>query len=291
MKKNLLFVILSLMTILMGFTSCSGDDDVAVTGIRLDKTELTLLKGESSKLTATVFPENATDPTVKWNSANPSVATVDGNGNVTAVAAGATTITVTSADGKFTATCTVNVNVNVSSLTLSDTSITLEKGSSKKLSVTVSPVDATDKSVTWSSGDTNIATVDETGNVTAVNGGSMVITVKSIDGKVTATCAVNVTVAVQSISLGKDELTLIKGQTTTLSATIVPSDATTKDVTWATSNEGIATVDNGNIKAVGVGTATISVTTSDGGKVASCTVTVEKSENIGYNPYGDGQQW
>lgn len=291
MKKKLSFVILSLMTMLIGFTSCGGNDNVPVTGIRLDKTELTLLKGESSKLTATVSPEDATDPTVKWKSSDLSIATVDDYGNVKAVAAGKTTVTVSSADGRFTATCTVNVNVNVSSLILSDTSITLKKGDSKKLSVAISPDDATNKSVTWSSGDTNIATVDDMGTITAVNGGSTVITVTSIYGKIAATCSVNVTVAVQSVSLDKSELTLIKGQTATLNATIVPSDATTKDVSWASSNISAVTVDNGSIKAVGVGTATISVTTSDGSKVASCTVTVEKSENIGYNPYGDEQQW
>ena len=291
MKKKLSFVILSLMTMLIGFTSCRGNDNVPVTGIRLDKTELTLLKGESSKLTATVSPEDATDPTVKWKSSDLSIATVDNYGNVKAVAAGKTTVTVSSADGRFTATCTVNVNVNVSSLILSDTSITLKKGDSKKLSVSISPDDATNKSVTWSSGDTNIAIVDNMGKITAVNGGSTVITVTSIYGKIAATCSVNVTVAVQSVSLDKSELTLIKGQTATLNATIVPSDATTKDVSWASSNISAVTVDNRSIKAVGVGIATISVTTSDGSKVASCTVTLEKSENIGYNPYGDEQQW
>ena len=291
MKKRLSFVILSLMTMLIGFTSCRGNDNVPVTGIRLDKTELTLLKGESSKLTATVSPEDATDPTVKWKSSDLSIATVDNYGNVKAVAAGKTTVTVSSADGRFTATCTVNVNVNVSSLILSDTSITLKKGDSKKLSVAISPDDATNKTFTWSSGDTNIAIVDNMGKITAVNGGSTVITVTSIYGKIAATCSVNVTVAVQSVSLDKSELTLIKGQTATLNATIVPSDATTKDVSWASSNISAVTVDNGSIKAVGVGIATISVTTSDGSKVASCTVTVEKSENIGYNPYGDEQQW
>ena len=291
MKKKLSFVILSLMTMLIGFTSCRGNDNVPVTGIRLDKSELTLLKGESSMLTATVSPEDATDPTVKWKSSDLSIATVDDYGNVKAVAAGKTTVTVSSADGRFTATCTVNVNVNVSSLILSDTSITLKKGDSKKLSVAISPDDATNKSVTWSSGDTNIAIVDNMGKITAVNGGSTVITITSIYGKIADTCSVNVTVAVQSVSLDKSELTLIKGQTATLNATIVPSDATTKDVSWASSNISAVTVDNGRIKAVGVGTATISVTTSDGSKVASCTVTVEKSENIGYNPYGDEQQW
>lgn len=291
MKKKLLSVVLSLMTILVGLTSCSGDDDVAVTGIKLDKSELTLLKGESGLLTAKVSPENATNTTVTWNSSNPAVATVDGTGKVTAIEGGTTTITVTSTDGKFSATCTVKVNVNVSSLTLSDTSLSLEKGTSKKLSVTVNPDDATDKSVTWTSADTNIAKVDENGNVTAVNGGTTTITVKSADGKIAATCTVAVTVSVQSVALDKTEVSLVKGQTMTLVATITPSDATTKDVSWSTSDEHIVTVNNGNIKAVGTGTATISVNTTDGSKVATCTVKVEKSENIGYHPYGDGQLW
>ena len=291
MKKTLLFALLSMMTILVGLASCSGDDDVAVTGIKLDRTEITLLKGESCLLRAIISPENATGTSVTWNSSNPSVATVDGTGKVTAIEGGTTTVTITTTDGKFSATCIVNVNVNVSSLTLSDTSLSLEKGTSKKLSVTVNPDDATDKSVKWSSADTNIATVDENGNVTAVNGGTTTITVKSADGKISATCAVVVTVSVQSVVLDKTEVSLVKGQTMTLIATISPSDATTKEMIWSTSDEHIVTVDNGNIKAVGVGTATISVTTKDGSKVATCTVTVDKSENIGYHPYGDGQQW
>lgn len=291
MKKKLSFAILSFLTILIGFTSCNSHDDVAVTSIQLDKTTITLLKGENTKLTATVLPENASNPTVSWNSSNSSIATVDTKGNITAVAAGTTVITVTSADGQFSASCSVNVNVNVSSITLSDTSITLEKGSSKQLSITINPVDATDKSVTWFSSDTNIATVDKTGNVTAVNGGNATITAKSADGKITATCSINVTVSVQSVFLNKNEITLIKGQTATLNATITPSDVTIKDVTWSTSDKNIVTVESGNIKAVSVGTATITVTTTDGNKTASCSVKVDKSENIGYNPYGEGQKW
>ena len=208
MKKTLLFAFLSMMTILVGLASCSGDDDVAVTGIKLDRTEITLLKGESCLLRAIISPENATNTTVTWSSSNPSVATVDGTGKVTAIEGGTTTVTVT-----------------------------------------------------------------------------------TTDGKISATCAVVVTVSVQSVVLDKTEVSLVKGQTVTLIATISPSDATTKEMIWSTSDEHIVTVDNGNIKAVGVGTATISVTTKDGSKVATCTVTVDKSENIGYHPYGDGQQW
>lgn len=291
MRKKLLFVILLLMTIMIGLTSCSGEDDVSVTGIRIDKTTLTLLKDHNYKLVATISPENATNSTISWSSSNSSVATVDETGNIKAIAAGATNITATSADGKYSASCSVTVNVNVSSIILSETSITLEKGNTHKISATVNPKDATDKSVIWSSSDTSIASVDDSGNVKAINGGNVTITAKSVDGKVSAICSVVVTVPVQNISMDQSEIALIKGQTALLKATISPSDATTKDMTWFTSDNNIVTVEKGNIKAVGVGVATITVISLDGNKTATCAVKVEKSQNIGYDPYGEGQQW
>jgi Bacterial surface proteins containing Ig-like domains len=250
-----------------------------------------LLKGNSSRLVATLLPENATNSTVDWSSSNPSVATVDVNGTVMAVASGTTNIIASSTDGNFTASCSVIVIVNVSSITLSVANITLEKGKSTKLFVTVYPNDATDKTIVWSSSDANIANVDKDGNVQAINGGNVIITATSADDKISAKCSVAVTVPVQGISIDKNELTLVKGQSATLKATIYPSDATLKDVLWSSDNPNVANVDNGTVKAVGVGTANITVESRVGNKRVSCKVKVEKSNNIDYNPYGDGQQW
>lgn len=291
MNKKLVLIFLSLLSIVISFSSCGGDDDVSVSGIKLDKTTLSLLKGESGKLTATISPEDATNKTINWTSSNTGVATVDINGNVTALSTGTSIISATSVDGKFSASCTVTVSVNVSSISLSQTSVTLEKGQSVTLTATVLPNDASNKDITWTSSDINIVSVDGNGNVFAVNGGQAEIIVNSADGNVKATCNITVIVPVQNVSLDKTELSLIKGQQTTLVASILPEDATTKDVTWTSSDNNVVSVDKGTITAIAVGTATITVTTADGNKTASCQITVNKSETIGYDPYGDGQQW
>lgn len=181
--------------------------------------------------------------------------------------------------------------VAVLAVRLDKKSLTLFKGESAKLTATVAPADASIKTVTWKSSDPMIASVDANGNVSALAAGSVSVTATSADEIYAASCSVVVLVAVQGITLDKQELTLVEGQTALLNATIIPSDATTKDVTWTSNNSRIVKVDNGNIIAVGVGTAIITVSTVDGNKTASCTVTVDKTQNIDYKPYGDGNQW
>ena len=246
---------------------------IGVTGVSLNKTSTTLYIGGTETLTATVTPANATNKSVTWSSSNTAVATVDANGKITAVAAGTATITAKTADGRKTATCTVTVKpVEVTSITLNKTSLTLAKNGTETLTATIAPSNATDKTVTWSSSNTAVATVVN-GKVTAVGGGSATITA-SAGGK-SATCAVTVTVAVTGVSLNKTTLSLTKGSTETLTATVAPSDATNKNITWSSNNTGVATVsNNGIVTAVSEGTATITVKTVDGNKTATCAVTV-----------------
>ena len=176
-------------------------DFVSVTGVSLNKTSLTLTEGSTSQLTATVEPNNATNRNVTWSSSNSKVATVDGNGKVTAHKAGTATITVTTADGDKTAECKVTVEaggapaVKVDSVSLNQTSMNLTAGSTGQLKATISPSNATNQNVTWSSGNTSVATVDASGNVKAIQAGTTTITVTTEDGNKTATCAVTVTAA------------------------------------------------------------------------------------------------
>ena len=163
---------------------------VAVSGVSLNKTSVTLTEGESEMLTATVKPDNATDMTVTWTSSDASIAKVE-NGKVTAVKAGSATITAKAGDK--TATCTVTVNkkvVAVTSVALNKTELTLTEGDSETLTATVKPDDATDKTVTWTTSDASIATVDANGKVTAVKAGLATITAKA--GDKSATCKVTV---------------------------------------------------------------------------------------------------
>lgn len=177
---------------------------VAVSSVSLSKTSITLTEGDKETLTATVLPNNATDKTVEWSSSNTSVASVS-NGTVTAIKAGTTTITVKTKDGGKTATCAVTVNakvIPVSDVTLNKTELTLTEGNSETLSATVKPDDATDKTVSWTSSDAIVASVDDNGKVTAVKAGTATITVKTKDGEKTATC--KITVVPSSLSGGHE---------------------------------------------------------------------------------------
>ena len=169
---------------------------VPVTGVTLDQTELTLAAGESETLTATVAPDNATNKELAWKSSDQGIAKVDGNGKVTALKEGTATITVTTKDGNKTATCKVTVTaakVPVTGVALDQTQLELEAGESETLTATVAPDNATDKAVTWTTSDKNIATVDKNGKVTAVKEGTATITVTTKDGSKKAECKVTVT--------------------------------------------------------------------------------------------------
>jgi alpha-tubulin suppressor-like RCC1 family protein len=182
-------------------------------------------------------------------------------------------------DGNKTATCAVTVNttnVAPTSVSLNKTAATVSVGGTETLVATVSPSNATNKSVTWVSGNPSVATVSN-GVVTGVAAGAATITVATVDGNKTATCAVTVNttnVAVTGVSLNKTATSLAVGGQEQLIPTIQPSNATNQNVTWASSDNSIATVNNGLVTGVVAGTAIITVSTVDGGKTATCVVTV-----------------
>ena len=164
-----------------------------VTGVSLDKEEQTVEVGGNFTLIATVVPADASDKSVLFVSENSEIASVDKNGIVRGVAKGETTITVTTTDGGFTAECKVTVVQPVTGVTLDKTQATLKVGETLTLVVTVAPEDASDKTVTFSSSDTSIATVGQDGKVMAVKAGSATITVTA--GGKTAVCTVTVEAA------------------------------------------------------------------------------------------------
>ena len=253
---------------------------VPVTDVTVSPTTLELTVDEESTLTATVSPENATNKNVSWASGDENVATVDEDGVVTAIAAGEADITVTTEDGEFTATCKVIVQnkvVPVESVSLDKETLDIYVGDDPvALTATVTPTNATNKKVTWASENSNVATVDANGVVTAIAAGEADITVTTEDGEFTATCTVTVKVHVASVTLDQTTLELsVDGDPVTLIATVNPENATNKNVSWESSDDDVATVDaNGKVSAVAAGTATITVTTEDGGYTATCEVTV-----------------
>ncbi|GHV68219.1 hypothetical protein FACS1894199_15110 [Bacteroidia bacterium] len=253
-----------------------------VTGVSLNKSS-TAINGRSTEtLTATVAPNNATNKNVMWGSSVPTIASVDNTGEVTGVAVGTATITATTEDGDYTATCAVTVNpVAATGVSLNKPSTIIYVGGTETLTASIAPSNATNPNVTWSSSAPTIASVDNTGEVTAVAAGTATITATTEDGGYTANCAVTVNViAVTSVSLNKTATTVYGiDSTETLTATIAPSNATNKNVTWSSSNTAVATVSSaGVVTAVSAGSATITVTTEDGSYTASCAVAI--SSNI-----------
>ena len=177
--------------------------------------------------------------------------------------------------------------VAVTSVSLNSTSIELVEGTTQTLVATVSPSNAENQKVIWSSSNSSVASVTD-GVVTAVKAGNATITVKTDDGNKTATCNVTVVaeeISVTSVSLDQTAVELAEGGEVTLTATVKPDDATNKNVSWTSSNESVATVDNGKITAVKAGSSIITVTTEDGNKSAICEVTVlqdDKSDAIAF---------
>ncbi len=182
--------------------------------------------------------------------------------------------TLTVNGGELTGDVTGTVIYKVTGVSLDKTSLTLDVGKSDTLTATVEPEKATNKNVTWESSNTSVATV-ENGVVTAVGAGSTTIKA-TVDGK-SAECSVTVnaaTVPVTGVSLNKNTLELYTGKRETLIATVEPSDATNPAVNWSSDKPEVATVEGGTVTAKAAGTATITVTTVDGGFTAICTVTV-----------------
>ena len=253
-----------------------------VTAVTLNKTSASLKAGETVTLTATVKPDDATDKTVTWGSSDESVAKVE-NGIVTAIGKGLSTITAKAGDTS--ATCMVTVSVPVENVTLNKTELVLQKGQEEVLVALVSPDDATDKTINWSSSNVSVVRVDQNGAVAAEGAGTAVITASA--GTKSATCTITVTIPVESISLNMTERTIKVNETVLLKAEINPSDATTKSIQWSSSDVSIVSVgSNGMVKGLKEGVATI--TASADGKSTSCTITVLRStaggnEGIGYD--------
>ena len=251
---------------------------VKATSISFASPSTTIEYSKTKTLTATFKPSNTSDKTLKWSSSNPKVVSVDKNGKIKGLKAGqSAVITATTKDGKLTAKITVKVNpIGVSKITLNRTSQTLSKGKTFTLVATVKPANATNKTLTWTSSNPKVATVDKNGKVTALKNGTTTITCKSANGK-KATCTVTVKkISVTDIQLDKRSVLVDKGATFTIVATIVPGNATNQKVTWSSSDKSVAKVSSsGKVTAVSVGVCQITATTADGGHTAVCMITVK----------------
>ena len=261
-----------------------GSAPVFATGISLNKTETSIQRGSTETLTATVTPNNATDRTVTWSSSDPTVATVSSSGVVTALKVGSAKITATTNDGtNLSAYCTVYVYwYPATGVTVTPATASIYTGGTTTLTAEVSPANASNKSVTWSSSNTYIATVDETtGVVTGVSAGTATITARTVDGGYTASATITVLpTPVTGVTLDNSGTMIERGGSVTLTATISPSNAANQNLTWTVSDESIATlVVNGNTATLTAsstksGRVNVTVTTEDGGYTATSTIWV-----------------
>lgn len=237
---------------------------------------LDLNVGETNQLEANITPYNATDPTIVWSSNNDSIAIVGQDGKVTAIKSGIAEIRAMTTDGSdLSAICRVSVHNPVTSVNLNINSAIMHVTESLTLQTICTPIDADDSSITWTSSNNSIVTVDN-GIITAIGVGNAVVTASSVNG-LFATCNVSVeTTYANSLTINKTSLSLVSGEQETLTATILPSYTTNKEISWKSSVEDIVTVSNsGVVRAISTGNARITATTSDGTCIsATCDVSV-----------------
>lgn len=262
---------------------------VKVTGVNITPSEITISLGEAHALNAVITPDNASDKAVKWNTSNVEVAYVS-EGKVLGLSAGEAFISATTLDGGFVSQCKVTVLqgiIHVSSITVTPHELNLEEGQSATITATVLPANADDRLYTWESSNRDVATVDQTGKVTALKAGEATISATANDGGLSDCCKVTVDIVrPKSVTLDVNELNMFRGDEYSLIATVLPAEAVDKSVTWRSSDDSVASVDaNGKITAVDEGQTTITVTTADGGKTATCDVTVKicRPESVSLN--------
>ena len=185
-------------------------------------------------------------------------------------------------------------SISVTGVSLNKYNLSLKVGESETLIATVQPSDASNKKVYWWSNNESVATVDQSGKITAVAPGTAVVDAETYDGNFKAYCTITVSsnsiISVAGVSLNKYNLSLKPGESETLSATVQPSDASNKKVYWWSNNESVVTVDqNGKITAVAPGTAVVDAETYDGNFKAYCTITVSSEAPKGITVVVDGK--
>ena len=300
-----------------------------LTGVTASVEKAELKVGETTKATATIMPEGAEGVELAWTSSDDKIATVDKDGNVKAVAEGKATLTVTatqgSGDSAVTKTATVDVTVIKDGGTdpepekpvLTGVKASVEKaelkvGETTKATATIMPEGAEGVELAWTSSDDKIATVDKDGNVKAVAEGKATLTVTATQGSgdsaVTKTATVDVTVikdggtdpepekpvVLTGVKASVKKADLKVGETTKATAKITPEKAENVTFAWASSDKKVATVDaDGNVKAVGKGTAKLTVTATQGSGADAVKVTdtvkVTVTKDGGQTPQEDGK--
>lgn len=245
---------------------------IETTGIAMSLKEKEMLIGEEFILTVTFTPEDATNKDLEWTSSDSNIASVDNNGKVAAIKEGECCIFAKTENG-MTTECKVIVNpIEVESITLDVSEKTLEVGETFTLNYTIIPENATYKDLEWTSSDSNIASVDNNGKVTAIKEGECSIYAKSANGK-NAECKVIVKpISVQYVEFVLHEIKLLVGETKRVEYNVIPSNAKITDIEWKIEDESIASIsDEGIITIKNIGTTKLTVIVN-GEYTAECTI-------------------
>ncbi len=259
---------------------------ISVTSVKFEKTSYSVSLNQTVVAAVGVKPSNASNKTITCKSQNTTIATVTYSGNkctIKGVKVGTTTIEAYSADGNKKTTTQITVKpIAVKGISFENASYSMNIGDSKTLNVKFNPTNASNQVITCSSSDNSVATAVSKGASCVVQGikaGTITITATSQDGAKTAKTTVKVnTVAVTSVSFGTTSYSVDVGSTKALVPAISPSNATNKNYTCTSSNTSVATITSGcTVKGIKAGSATITVTTSDGSKTATTTVTVKNA--------------
>lgn len=259
------------------------EEKVPVTGITLDQENISFSDiGASVQLTATILPTDADNQTVIWKSSDTSVATVN-NGKVTCTGYGTAIITATSEEGAYVVTCNVTATKRIvlpSSIALDKNEATIKVGETTTLKANVLPTDADDKTIVWSSENSDIASVTNDGVVTGHKAGTTKIIVTTNANGLKDECILTVLQPTTGITLDRQNISFANiGENVQLTANVLPEDASNKNVSWASSDTKVAIVSNGNVVCTGYGTAVISAITEDGGYMATCVINATSGIN------------
>lgn len=250
----------------------------AVEGIELNSTKKTIYLGNTFTLKAALKPDGASNPSVTWSTSDKSIATVSAKGKVKGIKAGTAIISAVSDEGGYIASCVVTVEEYVTKVKLNKTSYKLAYKKTYTLKATVETKNTTNKKIQWTSSNPKVVSVSSSGKITGKKYGTATITAKALDGSGSkATCKVQVVRPVTKVKLNVSNITMLTGKTTKMKATITPSNATIKSVTWTSSDEKVAKVlSNGTVSALSAGTTIIRATAKDNsGKSSYCLVTVK----------------
>lgn len=261
---------------------------IDVSNIVISENEIVIQSGKTYIINAKVLPENASNRELIWETNDSRIATVTDDGVVTGRMEGKTSLTAYAENGKSNSVNVVvkSPNIELSDIELSPSTISLEPGDNYQLKTTFIPSNVSNVKINYSSSNSNIVKVSNTGLITAVSKGSSVITASSngvSSNMVVTVVERNTLIEVTNISINNNNLNLKVAETSTLSAIVMPINATNKSYVWSSSNSNVVTVsNNGVVKAINKGTATITATTTNG-KKATVNITVIENPTIQNN--------